>query len=118
MYWIKVKCSNDVMQGDVLAFNEVESLWKKAATLTTPLGVAREDASQYNDTAEFVVKMQMEGQIQAKASRDIPNQGGEMNVENGAVYVDNNADHDGIICPNNLEAAARVAGDLIEVVIR
>lgn len=116
--WIKVKCSSEILEGDVLSFNEVNGVWDKAASLMTPLGIARHDAVQYNDTSEYRVEMQMQGQSQAKASRDIVDQGGEMNVENGAVYVDNNANHDAIICPNIIDAAQRRAGELITIVIR
>jgi hypothetical protein len=48
----------------------------------------------------IMYKMQMQGQIEAKSSRLIVDEGGEMNVENGAVFVDNGANHAGIICPN------------------
>jgi len=117
--WIRVLTNSDVLTGDVLSFDSASQKWIKASTLVSPLGVARTDAYlKTNSTTEYVVEMVMQGQVLAKASRDIPNEGGELNVENGAVYVDNAADHEGIIVPNVLDASARVAGDLVTVLIR
>jgi len=117
--WIKVITNNDIVRGDVLSFDTSTQKWIKASTLVSPLGVARTDATlKISSTTDYVVEMVMQGQALAKASRDIPNEGGELNVENGAVYVDNDADHEGIIVPNVLDASSRVAGDLVTVLIR
>ena len=117
--WIKVKCNQNIIKGDVLYYNETSGLWEKSSTLSSPLGVAKKDAVLKNENStEYIVEMQMQGQIEAKASRDIPEQGGELNVENGGVFVDNNANHDGIICPNFLDKPARLSGDLVTIIIR
>ena len=117
--WIRVLTSSDIATGDVLSFDSSSQKWIKATTLVSPLGVARTDARlKTNSSTEYIVEMVMQGQVLAKASRDIPNEGGELNVENGAVYVDNAADHEGIIVPNVLDASPRVAGDLVTVLIR
>jgi hypothetical protein len=49
-----------------------------------------------------------------------PSNSGEitLSVENGMVYVDNNANHDGIICPNFLDQPSRTSGSLVTVIIR
>jgi len=117
--WIKVPTNSDIITGDVLSFDTSAQRWIKATTLVSPLGVARKDATlKVDSSTEYIVEMVMQGQVLAKASRDIPNEGGELNVENGAVYVDNDADHEGVIVPNILDASARVAGDLVTVLIR
>ena len=117
--WIRILTTSDILAGDVLSFDASTQKWIKASSLTSPLGVARNDATlKTNSTTEYVVEMVMQGQVLAKASRDIPNEGGELNVENGAVYVDNTADHEGIVVPNVLDAEARVTGDLVTVIIR
>jgi hypothetical protein len=117
--WIRVLTDSGVTTGDVLSFDALSQKWTKASTLVTPLGVARTNATlKANSTNEYVVEMVMQGQVLAKASRDIPNEGGELNIENGAVYMDNTADHEAIIVPNHLDAPNRVAGDLVTIIIR
>ena len=117
--WIKVLTNSDIATGDVLSFDSSSQKWIKATTLVSPLGVAQKDATlKVDSSTEYIVEMVMQGQVLAKASRDIPNEGGELNVEDGAVYVDNNADHEGIIAPNTLDSSARLAGGLVTVLIR
>jgi hypothetical protein len=117
--FITVKCTSSITKGDVLSFNSSSQLWELASSFNTPLGVANQNAFvDQDDTSRYLVSMSIEGHVLAKASRDIPNEGGELNVENGGVYVDNNANHTGIIAPNYLDQAARVAGDLVTVIIR
>ncbi len=118
MYWCNVKCDSAVKEGDVLTFDSSSQLWAKASSLSTPLGVAREDAVQREGQDYFFTPLAMQGACIAKASRDIPNEGGELNVENGAVYVDNSADGCGIVVPNNIDYPNRVAGGLVTVIIR
>jgi hypothetical protein len=117
--WIRVLTNSDILAGDVLSFDSASQKWIKATTLVSPLGVARNDATLKADsTTEYVTELVMQGQVLAKASRDVPGEGGELNVENGAVYVDNTSDHQGIIVPNTLDSSARLAGDLVTVLIR
>ncbi len=120
MYWISVKCSSDIVAGDVLTHDtSTENTWIKANSLHSPLGVARSDAQLDQDTEDqYFVDIVMQGPVYAKASRDIPQSGGELNVETGGVFVDNTTDHPGFISPNNLNAASRLAGDLVQVIIR
>ena len=116
--WISVKTNQDIVRGDVLSHDSVSNLWIKANSLSTPLGVARNNAKLSEDERYYFVEMQMQGQIEAKSSRVIPDEGGEMNVENGAVFVDNGANHAGIICPNFIGSSERQAGALVTIVIR
>jgi len=116
--WISVKTNQDIIKGDVLSYDSASQKWTKANSLSTPLGVARDDAKFSEDETYYFVQMQMQGQIEAKSSRLIPDEGGEMNVENGAVFVDNGANHSGIVCPNFINATQRQAGELVTIVIR
>jgi hypothetical protein len=120
MSWIKLKCANNIVQGDVLAYDTVSSTYIKATNMNTPLYVARDNAVEDADNAGvYYVKAQAQGQVQAKASRDIADQGGFVAVENGAVYVDNNNTYSpGIIWHNFVGAPARVAGDLVTITLR
>ena len=117
--WVRVLTNSDIIAGDVLSFDTSTQRWIKATSLVSPLGVARTNAElKTGSSTEYVTELVMQGQVLAKASRDVPDQGGELNVEDGAVYVDNNADHEGIIAPNTLDSSARLAGDLVTVLIR
>ena len=118
MYWCNVKCNSSILRGDVLTFNTQTQLWEKASSLSTPLGVATADAVLREGQNYYFTPLALQGACLAKAARDIPNEGGELNVENGAVYVDNDANGCGIISPNNIDYPDRVSGDLITVVIR
>lgn len=119
--WIKVYCSEDIVKGDVLSFNEASQLWEKTSTMASPIGVAKEDATSredLNNNQRWACKMSSSGDCYAKASRDIPNQGGELKIENGKVYVDNSADACGIIYPNFIDKPQRVADELVMIFIR
>jgi|TARA_A100001201_G_scaffold119072_1_gene102638 hypothetical protein len=115
--FLKVYCPSDIVAGDVLHFNSTSQLWERATTIDHPICVARTSAVVRD--AGYSVDAVFAGAVFAKASRSIPVQGGELQVENGAVYVDNNANGQGIICPQFIDNTdARNAGDLVQVVIR
>lgn len=115
--FLKVYCPPTIVQGDVLSYNSTSQLWEQATGITHPLCVARSDAFARNDG--FAVDAVFAGAVLAKASRSIPAEGGELQVENGAVYVDNTADGCGMICPQFIDNTnVRNAGDLVQVVIR
>ena len=118
--FLKVYCLSSVTQGDVLHYNPTSQLWEKATGIDHPLCVANEDAILRNvETNDYAVKAIFAGPVLAKASRSIPVQGGELQVENGAVFVDNNADGNGIICPQFIDNTdPRNTGDLVQVFIR
>lgn len=118
--FLKVYCLSSVQQGDVLHYNTTSQLWERATGIDHPLCVASEDAVLRNvETNDYAVKAIFAGPVLAKASRSIPVQGGEIQVENGGVYVDNSADGCGIICPQFIDnSISRNAGDLVQVIIR
>ena len=116
--YLLVKCSENILTGDVLHFNTQSQIWEKTSTMDSPICVAEKDAQAWSEGG-FFVKAIFAGQVLARASRDIPNQGGELQVENGGVYVDNSADGCGIICPQFIDnASSRNASDLVQVIIR
>ena len=118
--YLKVYCSSDIQQGDVLHYNSTSQIWELATTIDHPVCVANENAVLRNeDTNQYAVKAVFAGAVLAKASRSIPVQGGELQVENGGVYVDNSANGQGIICPQFIDnTAQRTTGDLVQVIIR
>jgi hypothetical protein len=120
MSWITLKCSNNIALGDVLAYDTASNTYIKASNMNTPLYVAMNDATEDADNpGTYYVKGKAQGQIEAKASRDITDQGGFMAVENGAVYIDNNnITSPGIIWNNFVGTPARLAGDLVTITLR
>lgn len=101
-------------------------------SITLPLeeldGVLQEDAQEamtFNlETQEqvslgyHVAPVSFAGIAWALASRDIPDEGGELMVEAGKVYVDNSADGAGIICPLPHDQESRPAGSMVMVHVR
>lgn len=113
-----VKVSPSLSAGSVVAFDPTLSMFALSSSLSTPLGVLREDARLDEESGDWIAAVSFAGVAWALASRDIPNEGGELMVENGAVYVDNNADGAGIICPLPHDQETRLAGSLVMVHIR
>ena len=119
MSWIKLKCASNILKGDVLAYDANSNYYIKASNMNTPIYVAMNDAIENaNAPGTYYVKGQVQGQVLAKASRDIVENGGFIAVENGGVYVDNNMSSCGIIWHNFIDASPRVAGDLVTITLR
>ena len=120
MSWITLKCDSSITMGDVLAYDTASSVYTRANNMNTPLYVAMNDAQEDADNlGTYYVKGKAQGQVEAKASRNIVDEGGFMAVENGAVYIDNNNTYSpGIIWQNFVGATPRVAGDLVTITLR
>ena len=118
--FLKVYCSSDIVKGDVLHYNTSNQIWERASGIDHPLCVASEDALLRSENPDrYSVRAIFSGAAMAKASRSIPVQGGELQVESGGVYVDNSANGQGIICPQIIDnESPRNAGDLVTVIIR
>jgi hypothetical protein len=120
MSWIKLKCVSNIVKGDVLSYDSASSVYTRANNMNAPLYVAMNNALEDSENlGNYYVKAKAQGQVEAKASRDIVEEGGFMAVENGAVYIDNNNTFSpGIIWNNFIGAPARVAGDLVTITLR
>ena len=113
-----VKLSEQLIRGDVVAWNEELSAFGLASTMSTPLGVLSEDSTLDDELNAYYAPVIFAGIAWAPSSRSIPDQGGEMQVENGKVYVDNSADGAGIIAPLPRGQASRNADTLVMTHIR
>jgi len=120
MSWIRIKCSYNIILGDVLAYDSTSNIYTKANSMNTPIYVAMDDAQEeIEGSGVYLVKGKTQGQVEAKCSRDILDQGGFVAVENGAVYIDNNNTASPAIIWNNfINAQPRVAGDLVTITLR
>lgn len=113
-----VKVSSNLEQGTMVAFNADLGVFAPSSSLATPLGVLQEASRQDEVSGQWIARVAFAGVAWALASRDIPDEGGELMVENGKVYVDNTADGAGIICPLPHDQTSRAAGQLVMVHIR
>ena len=123
-----VKVQAGLVAGDVVAWDASTNTFNKTSSLATPLGVLTEDAQEAQlfdvETQQpvpqgfHVAPVSFAGVAFARASRDIPLEGGELMVEEGGVYVDNSADGMGIICPLPFDQEPKKAGELVMVHVR
>lgn len=120
MSWITLDCVGSVKKGDVLSFSTSSNVYGLASDMATPIYVALTDAQIAEDSPSgFDVKAQAQGQVEAKASRDLLDQGGFMGVADGGVYIDNtNVYSSGIIWNRVKGYPSRVAGDLVTITLR
>ena len=114
--FVTVQVSTQLHKGDVVAWNG--SSFGLATSLATPLGVLSEDAILDTESNLYYAPVIFAGIAWATSSRAIPNEGGELQVENGQVYVDNSADGAGIISPLPKGQPSRVSGELVMIHIR
>lgn len=115
--FVAVKLSANHPIGSVVAYSSTAQAWDLALNVVSPLGVV-EVVSQDPDTLEWWGNVRLAGTAYALADRAIPDEGGEMTVNNGKVYVDNSADHAGIVAPLPRGQASRVENNLVMVHIR
>ena len=111
-----VRTTSGLQAGDVVSWSGSE--FALSSSLATPLGVLVESSTLDADDNFNYAPVTFAGVAWGRCSRDIPQEGGELQVENGRVYVDNSANGAGIIAPLPKGQAARVAGDLVMIHIR
>jgi len=103
--------------GSVVSYSAADNAWGLASSVTSPLGVI-EEVIQDEETQLYWGRCAFAGIAYALSNRAIPDQGGELAVLNGSVYVDNATDHAGIIAPLPSGQETRGAGVLVMVHIR
>tara|TARA_R100000951_G_C2637365_1_gene179747 strand:- start:489 stop:839 length:351 start_codon:yes stop_codon:yes gene_type:complete len=103
--------------GSVVSYSVVDNAWGLASGVNSPLGVI-EEVIQDEETQLYWGRCAFAGIAYALSNRAIPDQGGELAVLNGGVYVDNTTDHAGIIAPLPRGQETREAGQLVMVHIR
>jgi hypothetical protein len=115
--FVSVKVESTVIIGTVVKYNQVASQWESATSITNELiGVVKSAPDENN-----IAQVQFAGVSWAIASRDIPDEGGFLNVENGAVYVTSSLTEYGLISPNasnQMIPVDRSAGSLVMVNLR
>ena len=113
-----VKLNSNLQKGTVVKYDTANNNWTTASTHGDLVGVISEDPNQDEETLEWWAKVTFAGMAFALADRAISDQGGELEITNGKVFVNNAVDGCGIIAPIARGQATRNANDLVLVHIR
>ena len=116
--FVIVPIANGTMpRGSVVHYSTTSSKWELASSDSKPVGILEETTG--DETNGWFGRVTFAGTCYAKASRDIPDQGGWLEVENGMVYVDTaSTEANGIVAPLPRGQATRLANDLVMVHLR
>ena len=85
--FVKVKINPSLSAGDVVSFDTATQLWTSASNLSVLVGILRTAPIQAEGDDFSTAEVVFSGIIYARASRDIPAEGGMMTVEAGGIYV-------------------------------
>jgi len=119
--YVTVKCNQSLIVGQVVAYSSSTNQWEVASSLSEEISVVKStpENNGTDENPEYVCKIIVSGPAYCTASRDIPIQGGELNVENGKVYVDNSLTQSwGFIVPKDINESDRLADSLVRVILR
>ena len=113
-----VKLSESLEVGTVVQYDTSISKWTTAISHQDTIGVVNQPAQQDEENQEWWAQVVFAGVAYALADRDIPDQGGKLNVSNGKVFVDNVSGGNGIIGPIARGQSSRSTNNLVLVDIR
>ena len=119
--YVTVRCNQSLSIGDVVSYSSTSNQWELANSLTEEISVVKSDPinNGTDENPEYICKIIVSGVANCLASRDIPIQGGQLNIENGKVYVDNSlTESAGFIVPKDINEADRVVNSSVRVVLR
>jgi len=117
MFVIVPIINGSMPNGSVVCFNPTLQVWDLASSDSKPVGILEETTG--NDDDGWFGRVTFAGTCYAKASRNIPDQGGWLEVENGMVYVDDmSTEANGIVAPLPRGQDTRVANDLVMIHLR
>ena len=114
--WIDILSSTSFNRGDVVEYS-AGTLSMLAAPTDSVYGVVGRVQTQ--EDGSFMIRLHTAGDVEAKASRDVPDDGGTLGLEVGGVYVDPApAIPRGIVSPLPAGQSSRAAGDLVLIHLR
>ena len=115
--FVSVTVESSLTVGTVVKYDSVNSKWVSASSVTDELIGVIKSAPDSNNISQ----VQFAGVTWAIASRDIPAEGGYLNIENGKVYASSSSSNYGLISPDTagqMTPADRTAGALVMVNLR
>lgn len=111
--FVKIKIADNLAVGTVLAFDSVNNQWDIATNDESMVGVIGRPPTQNEETLEWTAAVYFAGTVSALADRALPNEGGNLCISNGKVYVDNTENGCGLVAPNARGLTQRQADDLV-----
>jgi hypothetical protein len=119
--YVTVRCNQSLTVGQVVSYSSSTNQWEVANSISEEISVVKD--MPYNngtdENPEYVCKIIVAGPVRCFASRDIPVQGGQLNIENGKVFVDNSlTESTGFIVPKDINEADRVVDSSVVIVLR
>ena len=115
--FVSVKVPQNISVGDIVSYDSTTQLFTQASSAATLMGVIVESTTQDED-GHYYAPVTFAGIAWARASRDIPDEGGVLNVESGGVYVDSSSSSNSIISPLPKGSNSRLVGELIMICVR
>ena len=116
--FVKLKLNENLAIGTVVSYNSENDYWSTASNDSGMIGVVGREAVQNTETLQWTAAIYFSGTVYAIADRSIPDQGGNLCVSNGRVFVDNSMPGCGIVAPKIEGQDSRIAGELIMVHLR
>ena len=117
--YVTVQCDESLIIGDVVSFNELNQKWQKATTLTEEISVVKTSPNLDEVNNIYTCKIIVSGSARVFAAQDIPIQGGQLNVSDGKVFVDNSlVESPGFIVPKDINETDRLINSEVVIVIR
>ena len=113
--FISLKLDQEYTIGTVVQYDTTVENWITAATLHYPVGVVK--SAEQDDDQKWITRIVIAGAAYALAAESISDQGGFLEVENGAVKI-SSAETVGVISPKTLGESNRIAGSLVMVNLR
>ena len=115
--FVKVKISTNYPTGTVVSYDDTSDFWQLSSDSSRMFGVIEETPTQDSDNTWWSV-VRFGGSTLALADRDIPSEGGYMQILNGKVYASSTDYSSGVIAPLPRNESPRVAGDLVLIYLR
>lgn len=119
--YVTVHCNQSLNVGDVVSYSSSSNQWELATNISEEISVVKStpENNGTDESPEYICKIIVSGVAYCSASRAIPIEGGQLNVESGKVYVDNTlTESPGFIVPKDINEADRVADSTIRIILR
>ena len=119
--YVTVKCNESLTIGQVVAYSSSSNQWELANSLSEDISIVKSLPvnNGTDENPDYVCKIIVSGPAYCYASRDIPIQGGQLNVENGKVFVDNSVTESaGFVAPKDINENDRLVDSLVRIVLR
>ena len=119
--YVTVKCNQSLRVGQLVNYSLSTDQWELAESITEEISVVKSLPvnNGTDENPDYVCKIIVSGPAYCFASRDIPIQGGQLNIENGKAFVDNSlTESAGFIVPKDINESDRVIDSTIKIVLR